>query len=283
MADMKRAIKDSVFSFLFRQPEYTLELYKTLHPEDKNVTEADLKLVTIENVLLNNLYNDLGFLIRGMLIVLVEAQSTFSFNIALRVLLYLAASYKKYVDAHELDLYGGKKAQIPRPELYVIYTGDKKDVPDTIRLSDLYEGIGDVEITIHVIRASGSESIIDQYIRFCEIADEERKNRGYTKEAVEETIRRCIAENVLTKFLLSRQQEVQDIMFTLFDHERIVEIHEYNIAKDARAEGEAKGLEKGKAESRLEIAKNLLSFQMPFDQIAKATGLSLAEVERLAV
>ena len=158
-------------------------------------------------------------------------------------------------------------------------------------MSDLYEGIGDVEITIHVIRASGSESIVDQYIRFCEIADEERKNRGYTKEAVEETIRRCIAENVLTKFLLSRQQEVQDIMFTLFDHERIVEIHEYNIAKDARAEGEAKGLEKGmekgmekgKAESRLEIAKNLLSIQIPYDQIAKATGLSLAEVERLAV
>ena len=109
MADMKRAIKDSVFSFLFRQPEYTLELYKTLHPEDKDVTEADLKLVTIENVLLNNLYNDLGFLIRGMLIVLVEAQSTFSFNIALRVLLYLAASYKKYVDTHKLDLYNACK------------------------------------------------------------------------------------------------------------------------------------------------------------------------------
>ena len=164
-----------------------------------------------------------------------------------------------------------------------------------------------MEITIHVIRASGSGSIIDQYIRFCKIADEERKNRGYTKETVEETIRRCMAENVLTKFLLSRQQEVQDIMFTLFDHEKITEIHEYNLAMEARAEGraegeakgraegeakgraegraegEVKGRAEGKAESRLEIAKNLLSIQIPYDQIAKATGLSLAEVERLAV
>ena len=209
--------------------------------------------------------------------------------------------------SYKLDLYGRKTLQIPRPELYIVYTGDKKDVPDTIRLSDLYEGMGDLELTIHVIRASGSGSIVDQYIRFCEIADEERKSKGYTKEAVEETIRRCLAENVLTKFLESRQKEVHDIMFTLFSKEKITEIHEYNVAMEARAEGEAKGMAKGmaegeakgmakgraegkaegraegKAESRLEIAKNLLSIQIPHEQIAMATGLSLAEVEGLAV
>ena len=33
----RRNIKDSVFTDLFRDKKYTLQLYKALHPEDKNV------------------------------------------------------------------------------------------------------------------------------------------------------------------------------------------------------------------------------------------------------
>lgn len=280
---MKRAIKDSVFSYLFRQPGYTLELYRTLHPEDAGATEDDLKLVTIENVLSNGLYNDLGLLVRDTLIVLMEAQSTFSINIALRLLLYLAETYKEYAETNKLDLYAGKPVRIPRPELYVVYTGDRQDVPDVIHLSDLYEGTGSAELSVQVIRSSGSGSIVDQYIRFCEISDAERKKYGYTPEAVDETIRRCLEENILTPFLVSRQKEVQDIMITLFSQEKITEIHDYNLAMQARAEGKEEGRAEGMVESRLEIAKKLLSLQLPNDQIAMATGLSLADIENLAV
>lgn len=56
MADMRRTIKDSVFTYLFRQPAYTLELYRTLHPEDTDTTEADLKLITLENILSTGIY-----------------------------------------------------------------------------------------------------------------------------------------------------------------------------------------------------------------------------------
>lgn len=40
MAEMTRTVKDSVFTYLFRQPEYTRQLYLSLHPEDTDVTEA---------------------------------------------------------------------------------------------------------------------------------------------------------------------------------------------------------------------------------------------------
>ena len=92
MSDMRYAVKDSVFTYLFKQPEYTRLLYLALHPEDTDVTEDDCKLVTLENILTTGLYNDLGIQIRDKLILLVEAQSTFSVNIALRMLLYLAAT-----------------------------------------------------------------------------------------------------------------------------------------------------------------------------------------------
>ena len=58
---------------------------------------------------------------------------------------------------------------------------------------------------------------MDQYIRFCEISDEQRKQYGYTMKAVEETLRICCDENILMPFLASRQKEVQDIMLTLFN------------------------------------------------------------------
>lgn len=42
MLEIKREIKDSVFTYLFRQPEYMRQLYLALHPEDEDVTEQEL-------------------------------------------------------------------------------------------------------------------------------------------------------------------------------------------------------------------------------------------------
>ena len=242
MAEMKRRVKDSVFTYLFKQPEYTRQLYLALHPEDTDVKESDFKLVTLENVLTTGFYNDLGIQVRNRLILLVEAQSTFSVNIALRMLLYLAGTYKEYIEEQKLDLYGSHPVEIPRPELYVVYTGDRKEIPETLHLSDLYQGAGSAEVEVKVIRDDGTGDILDQYVRFCKIADEQREKYGLTQQAIDETIRICIAENVLAPFLASRQKEVLEIMVTLFDQEKIAEIHDYNVAKAARQEGREEGI-----------------------------------------
>ena len=71
--EMKRTIKDSVFTLMLKQPKYTLQLYQSLHPEDKAATEADCEIVTLENILTTGQYNDLGLLIGGLLLVLIEA------------------------------------------------------------------------------------------------------------------------------------------------------------------------------------------------------------------
>ncbi len=71
----KRTAKNSVFLDLFQNKSYLLKLYKTLHPEDTTATEDSLTDVTIENVLTDNLYNDLGFIVNNKLMILIEAQS----------------------------------------------------------------------------------------------------------------------------------------------------------------------------------------------------------------
>ena len=57
---MKRTVKDSVFTNLFRDKKYLIQLYRALHPEDRTATEDDILNVTIRNVLTDNQYNDLG-------------------------------------------------------------------------------------------------------------------------------------------------------------------------------------------------------------------------------
>lgn len=287
MPKMKYTLKDSVFTFLFKQPQYARELYLALHPEDSDVTEADCKLVTLENILTTGMYNDIGLQVRDKMILLLEAQSTFSVNIVLRMLLYLAATYKEYVEEQKLNLYGTDTVAIPRPEMYVVYTGDRKDVPATLLLSDLYGGAGDVEVQVKVLRGTGKGDIVDQYVRFCKIVDEERKRHGRTGKAIAETLRRCIEENVLAPFLRTRQKEVTEIMVTLFDQEKVMEIHDYHVAEAARkdgiqegrAEGIAEGIAKGTLGSIRSLMKNL---GMTLEQALAAVDVPETEYSKYA-
>ncbi len=133
---VKFAVKDSVFSDLFHNKRYLVQLYQALHPEDTTVTESDLTDVTIRNVFVNDIFNDLGYMVRGKLIILAEAQTTWTANIIIRALLYMARSYQLYFKEHDVNLYSGTKVKLPKPELYVIYAGDEKNKPSEISLTE---------------------------------------------------------------------------------------------------------------------------------------------------
>ena len=104
------------------------------------------------------------------------------------------------------------------------------------------------------MRVHGRTCLSEEYVRFCKIADEERKRHGRSGKAIEETLRRCIEENVLAPLLMTRQKEVAEIMVTLFDQEKVMEIHDYHVAEAARKDG----LQEGRAEGTLSSIKNLM-------------------------
>ena len=241
----KKTVKDSVFTSLFREKKYLLQLYRSLHPEDTETTEEDLADITIKNILVDGIYNDLGFIAADRLMILVEAQSTWTMNIVVRAFLYLPKSWQDYIDKENMDLYGSKKVKLPKPELYVIFTGERTDKPDVISLTDeFFPGEGRfVDIRTEMIYGddawreleSGEEKrydIISQYILFSKIYDRQRKLYGRTRKTVTETIRICESRDVLKEYLKSRKKEVVDIMMTLFDEERILQIHVDNKIKE---------------------------------------------------
>lgn len=61
MNTVKKNYQDTVFTRLFgaKNKRYLFELYQTLHPEDTTTSINDLELLTIENALTNDIYNDL--------------------------------------------------------------------------------------------------------------------------------------------------------------------------------------------------------------------------------
>ncbi|MCD8105404.1 MAG: hypothetical protein LUF35_10510 [Lachnospiraceae bacterium] len=73
--NMQRTVKDTVFRNLFSDPNYLIQLYRVLHPEDVKTTAAELKYVTLETVVATGIYNDLGFMVGDKLIILCESQS----------------------------------------------------------------------------------------------------------------------------------------------------------------------------------------------------------------
>ena len=242
----KHTLKDSVFTDLFQDKKYMLALYKTLHPEDVNVSEDEIINVTLKHILINGDYNDLGFMVGDRLLILVESQYTWSDNIMARGLLYCLYTYDNYLKATKQNLYSSKRITMPKPELYVIYVGERKDVPDTISLSENYFGGEKLSIDAEVKILYHEDNIIGQYIIFSKVYSEQRKRYGNTKAAVSETIRICKDRNVLKAYLESREQEVMDIMMMLYDDDWIKEVYEKEIADNAARETAKRLIQIGK-------------------------------------
>ena len=266
--------KDSIFCELFRRPEYFLQLYKVLHPEDTDVTADDLTLVTLSSLMVRERYNDLGILVRDRLLVMVEAQSTFTMNILIRFLLYLVETYKRYIARLNLNVYGTKKVILPTPELYVIYHGERGDRPDEIRLSREIFGFEDpanafVDVKAKIIYDSKQGDIINQFVTYSRVFDAQVALHGYTRKAVEETIRICKDKNVLSEFLA--EEEVANIMFTLADEEKARKFYE----EDLLAEGAQK--------ERINSIQSLMeTLKMTANQAMDALQIPLRERASLA-
>ncbi len=283
---IRHTVKDSVFTNLFKDPKYTVQLYKALHPEDKDVSENMIEIISIRNILVNGQYNDLGFMVGGRLIILAEAQTTWSENILIRMLLYIAKTYNEYIDSRNIYLYGSKKADIPRPELFVIYTGSKKISRDYISLSeDFFGAQTDVDIKIRIISDSEKDDIIYQYISFTKVLDEKIRTHGRTKEAIIETIKICKDKNILREYLSKREREVHDIMFTLFDEERIIDLAIQDAVQDtekrSRAEGKAEGRAEGLAEALKINVFNMLRRNKSDEFIIDALEISSDKLQSL--
>lgn len=216
----------------------------------------------------NDVYNDVGFMVGEKLLILTEAQATWTENIAIRILIYLMVTYQDYIKKTKQNVYKSKKIRLPKPEMYVIYTGDRKERPEYISLAEEFFGGQNVflDAKIKVLYGSDESDIISQYVTFTKVYDEQRKLHGRTRKAVTETIRICKDKNVLKEYLEEREKEVENIMLAMYDEKEI--LLEY--------------IESERYDTEKEMAVQLLKEGVPVEQIARcSSALSIDEIRML--
>ena len=245
----KAKTKDSVFTTLFKDVNNVYRLYKELHAEDTTTTVDDIEIDTLETILINDIRNDLGFLVnnngRAEYILLMEAQTKWTKNMTLRILFYLVESYRRYLIKTKQSEHSSNRVHLPKPELYVVYTGTEK-IANEISLKDTYfDGTAPIDVIVKVLRMPDKDTLYGQYIAFSKVYDGQCKLRKNKIECISNTLDICIREGYLREFFEQHRQEVVTMLSTLFDEQAQREQYDIAVKEESKAEGIAQGVAQG--------------------------------------
>jgi predicted transposase YdaD len=297
--------KDSVFSFLFSEPDKLRELYCAL----EGVTlphDVPVKINTLQDVLFMDMLNDISFEIGGKLVILIEHQSTINPNMALRLLMYIARVYEKIIDRK--SIYGTHLQPLPRPEFFVLYNG-AAEYPDEniIRLSQAYEsaaslGLPDkaslsLELEVKVININHGRN--EEIAKRCKTLAGysafvskvyEYEGEGFSREeAIKNAVHYCVERDILKEFLEQHSSEVMNMLILDWNMEDALAVrYEEGMEKGmekgmerGRERGREEGREEGMEKGRTEIARNALSQGFPPETIHTITGLDMETIHKL--
>ena len=279
-----RLYKSRLFVMIFEEKRKLLELYNAVsgkHYEDPELLEIN----TLENAIYMSMRNDLSFLIDARLS-LYEHQSTYSPNLPLRFLLYLADLLSGMT--RDENLYGSRKVLIPPPRFVVFYNGEEEQ-PDRkiLKLSDLYaveeeKPRLELEVVLLNINQGHNKELMEACHTLWEYAEYTDRVRKYAKEegiaeAVERAISECIKEGILREFLEKNRAEAKNVSIYEYDQEK----HLRQEREAAWEEGEKIGREEGGEKKMMELIHKKLSKGKTISEIAEALEEEESEIRRL--
>ena len=118
---LNRQHKDTLFTYIFREPKNFLHLLKACQTRPAELNESDIEPFDLDSVAaIRKRRNDVSFITKdNRLIIMVEHQSTINPNMAIRLLLYYFELIQLWLVLCEINLFSSKPiAAIPLPELY---------------------------------------------------------------------------------------------------------------------------------------------------------------------
>ena len=284
MAKHNRRYKDSVFVDLFGEDKDAkknfLSLYNALHDTHLDGS-IELKPLRLEHVMYMSFCNDVSCLIDNKIIVLAEHQSTINDNMPVRFLEYAARSYEQIQNPR--DRYLRKLKQIPTPEFYVFYNGEEQyPVQAELRLSDAFtvkSAKPCLELLVKVININYNKDSkllenckpLQEYTLFVEAV---RRHIRFDREnGFKNAIKECIQNDILRDYLERKSREVMNMLIAEYDYDTDIAVQREEERETAFADGSR--------QRALEDAGNLKRLGVSIEIIAKATGLSEAEIDNL--
>jgi predicted transposase/invertase (TIGR01784 family) len=283
---VNRRIKDSFFCALFGELKNAIELVNALLGTNYGV-DANAEIATLKNVFTGGVINDLSILLDDVLLVLIEHQSTVCGNMPLRMLEYVTATYKRFIN--DENVYSRRKINLPRPVFIVLYNGtEKMGNRELHRLSDSYSkamptfnGLGSLELEVTIININDPRNknlvktckLLDGYRIFNNMLNNNKKTLD--REAViTKTINDCIARGVLKDFLEKNRKGLTTMLIRQWSHQDELRAAE----KVGRNRGREEGIGIGVKITALAMKKD----GMPVKDISRLTGLSASTVRRLS-
>jgi predicted transposase YdaD len=283
--------KNSVFSFLFSDPDKLKELYCAL--EDVSLPiDVPVTINTLQDVLFMDRINDISFEIGGKLVVLIEHQSTINPNMPLRLLMYITRVYEKIIEGKKI--YASRPIHLPRPEFFVLYNGTAA-YPDNaiLKLSDIYENeasLGlpikhhpalELEVKVININHGRNEEITKRcktlagYSVFVSKVQEYEMEQKDRKEAMKKAVKYCMEKEILKDFFDQNATEVMNMLMTEWNWDDALAVRYEEGLEEGLDKGIEKGIEKGLEEGKELVARNALEKGIPLELISEITGLDM--------
>ena len=278
MQQIKRSYKDGVFRQLFNDKEKLIVLYNALSGRSYS-KDTEIEIVTLEDALFGDIKNDLSFIMDNRFIVMIEHQATVNPNMPLRMLSYAAREYERR--GLTKKVYSRRRIEIPTPELYMLYNGaEDQPIMQELKLSDAYIakcGKISLEARVKVINVNydkGADILkrcktLNEYSMFIHMIREKQQEKGLQK-AVEESVRECMRKGILTEFLERNGGDIVSLVRIELTREECEAIRE----EDGYVRGLEDGLNEGRIEEQLKIARNMKALGAETAFISKASGLT---------
>ena len=198
-----REVKSDVFSMLMQEKEYALQVYNVVNDSHYDDPEK-IEITTLKKGISLSIRNDASIIL-DMNLNLYEHQSTYSPNMPLRSLIYLADILKPIVK--DKDIFGRKIIKIPNPKFVVFYNGrENRPAVEWLKLSDAYEHqMEEPELELSCIVYNINPGMNEDLLNKCKVLKEYmifieriRKNEEEKKEEpIKEAIEWCIENNIL--------------------------------------------------------------------------------------
>ena len=243
-----RTYKARIFEMVFSDKQELLALYNAINKTQYEDPEQ-LEINTLQNAIYMSMQNDVSFIIDSRLS-LYEHQSTYSPNLPIRYLLYVADIYANITKND--NLYGTRKVMIPPPRFLIFYNG-REAYPErkVLKLSDLYV-VEEEEVSLELtalllnINPGYNEELMNTCKTLRDYAEYTERVRRYAEimkleDAVERAITECIREGILSEFLSRNRAEAKRMSIYEYDEER----HMRQTRAEGYEDGEAAGMKKG--------------------------------------
>lgn len=270
---------------LFSDRNELLKLYNAINGTSYDDPDL-LQVNTLENAVYMSMQNDVSFII-DMRLNLYEHQSTYSPNLPVRYLLYVADVYSDYTK--DMNLYGTKAVKLPTPRFVIFYNGQAEQ-PDRkeLKLSELFS-IPDADPSLELkavmlnINKGHNRKLMETCRTLQDYAEYTFRVREYAAEmplnlAVEQAITECISEGILADFLRKNRAEAKKVSIYEYDEER----HMRQTREEGMEEGYANGFSQGIEQGITQTVINLLKSGLLTDiQIREITGLDQKQLDEL--